>query len=62
LRDFRREIAKKVKNTKDEYKIVEDIFLPTNIDQDVAGLNPMNDPGTKKLEIKDNPMEQKKIE
>lgn len=62
LRNFRREIADKVKKKKDEYRIVEDIFLPTNTNEDISGMTPMNDPATKKLEIPINPMEKKKIE
>ena len=32
LRGFRREIAAKVKNKKGEYKVVEEIFLPSDVD------------------------------
>lgn len=56
LRDFRRKIAAKVKDKKGEYKVVEDIFLPSDVNDDISRLNPLNDPATKKLEIPNNPM------
>ena len=61
LRSFRRDIANKVKDKKDEYKVVEEIFLPSDVNQDLSRLNPLTDPATKKLEIENNPMIKKKI-
>ena len=57
LRNFRRVIADKVKNKKEEYGFIDKILEPTDIHQDLEALTALNDPALKKLEIPHNPME-----
>ena len=51
LRGFRRKIAAKVKDKKGEYKVVDEIFEPSDVTKDLSRINPLNDPATKKLAI-----------